>query len=375
MEVEQTPGPGFSGTVEGIALTELVQLLCLARLDQCVAVRVGEVSGQIAVAAGQVVHAVLGEVQGEEAVYELLGCGHGSFETKPLEEQPVQSVSKGWEYLLVESVHRRRKAGAGTGPEHAPGRGGFEPEGFRGLLRGIQLVDLIQLICSSGVDCRVEVEAGSKKGTLLIRSAQVCQALTEDLTGEEAFYRILSWRDGRFQMSAGPQEVEKVVRKPWEHLLVEAMRLRDESPPGDASEGPQTPESLVQRVGKMKVNDKVRLAMMGDKECRSLLMRDPNRLVQAAIIGNPRITDGEIAAFANSRNVDDEVLRKIASNREWVKSYAIRMALVTNPKTPLPIAIKLVPTLTQQDLKQLAKSKTVPIGVAQAARRITFQKE
>ena len=73
--------------------------------------------------------------------------------------------------------------------------------------------------------------------------------------------------------------------------------------------------------------------------------------------------------------MDDEVLRKIASNREWVKSYAIRMALVTNPKTPLPIAIKLVPTLTQQDLKQLAKSKTVPIGVAQAARRITFQKE
>ncbi len=111
--------------------------------------------------------------------------------------------------------------------------------------------------------------------------------------------------------------------------------------------------------------------MKGDKEARAVLIRDPSKIIQHAIISNPRISEGEVTMLAASRSIDEEVLRKIAGNREWMKLYQVRLALATNPKTPVPIATRLVPTLMQKDLKPLAKSKTVPSAVAQAALRET----
>jgi hypothetical protein len=158
------------------------------------------------------------------------------------------------------------------------------------------------------------------------------------------------------------------IEKPTEFLLTEVMRAQDERlGVDDGEEGGA--ESFLKTLQKMKMIEKMRLATTGDREVRNYLIRDPSRLVQLAVISNPRISDTEVVAIANSKSVEEEVLRRIANSREWMKIYQVRSALTKNPKTPLPIALKMVQTLMAQDLKLIARSKTVPIAIAQAAQR------
>ncbi|MEJ5347854.1 MAG: hypothetical protein WHS46_04090 [Desulfosoma sp.] len=126
---------------------------------------------------------------------------------------------------------------------------------------------------------------------------------------------------------------------------------------------------LAMKIQNMTVSERIKMALVGNKEARTLLIQDPNRVVQLAVLDNPKVTQSEVVGFANSRNISDEVLRKIAENREWSKLYPVRLALVKNPKTPVGIALKMVSTLIPQDLKILAKSKSISSVIAQAAQR------
>jgi hypothetical protein len=96
-------------------------------------------------------------------------------------------------------------------------------------------------------------------------------------------------------------------------------------------------------------------------------------MIQLAVIRNPKISEQEVQLIASSKNVDEEVLRQLAANNKWTRSYALRLAMVNNPKTPLPTALKFVTTLTHRDLAVVAKSKNVSDGVVQAARRKVAQ--
>jgi len=117
----------------------------------------------------------------------------------------------------------------------------------------------------------------------------------------------------------------------------------------------------------MSVSEKLDLARKGNKEARSILMRDSNRLVQLAVIQSPKITEGEVLMIAGNRQIDDEVLKYIANNREWLKNYQIRVALANNPKTPLPHALKQVVFLKERELTLLSKSKSVARALSTAA--------
>jgi len=109
----------------------------------------------------------------------------------------------------------------------------------------------------------------------------------------------------------------------------------------------------------MSVSEKLDLAHKGGKEARTVLVRDSSRLVQMAVIQSAKITEGEVLAIANNRQIDDEVLKQIAINRDWMKNYQIRVALANNPKTPLAEALKQVNYLKQRELAALAKSRSV----------------
>jgi hypothetical protein len=132
----------------------------------------------------------------------------------------------------------------------------------------------------------------------------------------------------------------------------------------DASESDETGEvinlSLTRRVMRLRTNQKIMLAIKGGKEERTLLIREANRLVQVNVIRNPRITEGEVAFIAQMRTINEEVIRVIAANRDWLKKYAIVKALVLNPKTPLAIALNLFKRLVILDLKLLMRDKGVP---------------
>jgi hypothetical protein len=130
-------------------------------------------------------------------------------------------------------------------------------------------------------------------------------------------------------------------------------------------------EKLAVRLLNMSGNEKIKLALTGDAEARRLLLRDSNRMVQMSVMQNPRLTESEIITIANSRQTSDEILRCIINNRDWYKLYAVRLALVKNPKTPFTLAFRIISSLASHDLKLLAKSKSISPAVAQAARRIT----
>lgn len=116
-------------------------------------------------------------------------------------------------------------------------------------------------------------------------------------------------------------------------------------------------------------SQKVRRAMLSTKPFeRAMFFRDVNRLVAMAAIKNPLVTEDEIARATSSRSLNDEVLGYIARNRDWTRSYTIKLNLCTNPRTPMMYVMQLISHLRESDLKKLASSKNIPGAVQTAAR-------
>jgi hypothetical protein len=127
--------------------------------------------------------------------------------------------------------------------------------------------------------------------------------------------------------------------------------------------------SLSKRIMSMNVSEKIKLATKGNKEARGILIRDSNKLVSVAVIRSPRITDGEVLTQAQSKVCIEDVLRVIYSNREWLRKYSIKLALVKNPKVPQGVSMRLMTTLHEHDVKSLAKDKNVPGSVQSLAKK------
>lgn len=127
-------------------------------------------------------------------------------------------------------------------------------------------------------------------------------------------------------------------------------------------------------VQSMTVGQKIKLAYLGNKEVRGLLIRDTNKIVASAVVKSGRLSDQEVATFAGNKNLDNEVLREIASNNEWTRKYPVKVALVNNPKTPVSTAVTMVSTLQKKDLLSLTRNRNVPSVVSAAATRLYRQK-
>ena len=125
----------------------------------------------------------------------------------------------------------------------------------------------------------------------------------------------------------------------------------------------------------MGIGEKIKMALTGDKEWRAILIKDANKLVSAGVIKNPRITDGEILTILKVGIQNDEIVRLICANKEWVKNYTIRKALIACPKTPLPNALRYLSTMNEKDLAGYAKSKNISSVIATQARRLIFSKK
>ena len=116
----------------------------------------------------------------------------------------------------------------------------------------------------------------------------------------------------------------------------------------------------VQKVYRMNTAEKVIAALKESREMRAILVRDPNRIVSSAVLGSPKLTEPEIESFAGMRGVSSELLRTIAANKDWTKRYGVVANLVRNPRSPLPIALNLVPRLNPRDLKMISVDRNVP---------------
>ncbi len=128
--------------------------------------------------------------------------------------------------------------------------------------------------------------------------------------------------------------------------------------------------SMINRVMKMGVKDRVKLGMKGDREARNILIRDPNRLVSSSVVNNPRISEQEIDNIAAMRSISEDILRQIASNRQWSRSYSIMHSLVRNPRTPIANSMTIMTRLQLRDLTALSKNKNISDAVRRHAGRL-----
>jgi hypothetical protein len=119
-------------------------------------------------------------------------------------------------------------------------------------------------------------------------------------------------------------------------------------------------QTLLMRLAKMNVSERVQFAIKGGSEARRTLIRDSNKVVQRAVLQSPRLTEQEVEAFATMTSLTDEILRLIASNRKFRKNYAVVRNLLNNPKTPLDVSLHMLPMCNVIDLKKLTTNKNVP---------------
>lgn len=132
---------------------------------------------------------------------------------------------------------------------------------------------------------------------------------------------------------------------------------------------------LHMQLAQMTVTQKIRRAMLGNAAERLLLVRDPNRLVATAAVRSPLMRENEAIRISASRSMAEDVLRVLAQNREFTRNYQVKLNLVSNPRTPLTFAARLVPHLREADLRSLAKSKNVSGAVAQAVKQQLARKQ
>ncbi len=171
-----------------------------------------------------------------------------------------------------------------------------------------------------------------------------------------------------------PEETAAGLMQEYQQELAEE-RGEEERRQAETEEEAKKKLNMTQRILKMSVSEKIKLATLGNKEARTILLRDSNKLVCMAAATSPRITDGEILGLANSRTVNADVLRYIYSNRDFTKTYAIKVSLVKNPKVPLPTALKMMFTLQEKDIKELARDRNVPQTIQSQAKAFMMKKE
>lgn len=129
--------------------------------------------------------------------------------------------------------------------------------------------------------------------------------------------------------------------------------------------------SVLNRVMKMGMKDRVKLAMKGDREARNILIRDPNRIVSAAVVQNPRITEQEMEKIASMRSISEDILRQIANDRQWSRHYSIVHNLARNPRMPIASVLTILSRLQLRDLASLSKNKNVSDAVRRQALRLS----
>lgn len=128
--------------------------------------------------------------------------------------------------------------------------------------------------------------------------------------------------------------------------------------------------AMIRRIMLMGIKDRVKLAMKGDREARSILIRDSNKIVAQAVLQNPRITENEVEKVAAMRTVPDDVLRLIGNNRTWARSYTIIHNLARNPRTPLPTAMNILTRIQTRDLKAISTNRNVSEAIRKQAFRL-----
>jgi hypothetical protein len=150
---------------------------------------------------------------------------------------------------------------------------------------------------------------------------------------------------------------------------VPAQALRKKPPQGEPKR-----ENTLQKINALDIKGRIQLALKGNKEERSLLIRDGTKVVALAVLEAPKLSDGEVEKFASQKNVLEAVLRQIPLKRRFMKNYIVVRNLVANPRTPLDLGLGLMKNLLLQDLKNISANKEISETIRKLALKMYKQK-
>lgn len=168
----------------------------------------------------------------------------------------------------------------------------------------------------------------------------------------------------------GLEYIEEIYEETEEQRQATIGKILGELQMEEEDEIPGERISMINRIMKMGVKDRVKLGMKGDREARNILIRDPNRLVSSAVVNNPRISEQEVEMIASMRSISEDILRHVASNRQWSRSYKVVHSLAKNPRTPIANVITILNRLQLRDLAALTKNRNVSDAVRRHALRL-----
>ncbi len=216
-----------------------------------------------------------------------------------------------------------------------------------------------------------------------------CLDILEDLRANPQVTKVVLRRvkefEDEFIRKAAEQEGDLELPEPGpsvEEALAELKAIGSHIPAEGELAVPEAEDSVLAREAEargenafarillMSTHEKIITALKGSREERAILINSRNRLVARAVLASPKLTQSEIETFAASRSVSDEVVRTIAQNPRWLRRYAVVHALLQNPKTPVQIALHLLPRLNHRHLKQLGMNRNIHPAVRQQAARM-----
>jgi hypothetical protein len=132
--------------------------------------------------------------------------------------------------------------------------------------------------------------------------------------------------------------------------------------------------NTMQKINALDVKGRIQLALKGNKEERSILIRDGTKVVALAVLEAPKLSDGEVEKFASQKNVLEAVLRQIPLKRRFMKNYIVVRNLCANPRTPLDLGLGLMKNLMIADLKNISANKEVSETIRKLALKMYKQK-
>jgi len=228
---------------------------------------------------------------------------------------------------------------------------------------------------------REVVEIVSNNQERMLRDHEIVEALGQNpLTGRSVIERIMKFLGIAEEDEADDvYDADDLSEESAEKALLamlgsDAREVAKLLASEDDLDDEEIQTNLFAAIQNMTVMQKIKLARVGGKEARSLLIKDRNKIVATSVLSSPKITENEVVSIAQSRAVSDEILRIICFNKEWTRGYPIKLALAMNPKTPQPQAIGFLNYLQDKDLKTAMKSKDVPSVISTHARRILQKK-
>jgi hypothetical protein len=362
------------GELASVGLPGLVRAAKQGGRSGTIVVESPKASGRVFFKRGRTIGAISGTLEGQAALEALLGVGSARFRYLLRTHFHVENLdSTSAEEFLETAAPSKSEAQLAAGASLM--NGSLKTmDIFEGLtaLEGTPVPVGMLLICEEG------------SGEIYRDRSRILDVRVEGIDDpHEAMGALLSWNGLRFIARQAPADQPVRVDKSLQDFYSESIRLISAdllrmTSPGTLPEWELSEaefESLYHRILQMGVAEKIKLALLGNKEARDILVRDSNKIVSVAVVKSPKIQEAEIETISKSRSVSDDVLRHIASSKEWMKSYSIKFNLASNAKTPIPIAMRLLTQLREQDLRKLAKSKNVSQTLANQARRLAEAKK